>query len=70
MIFLSIDRGKRYKIEMCKYCTDYKGRPKPIMPEDMKHARRMEDGSYMCGYCMTDRLLKLNNSQKKEDDTK
>ena len=55
---------------MCKYCTDYKGDPKPIMPEDMKHARRMEDGSYMRGYCMTERLLKLNNSEKKEDDTK
>ena len=29
----------------------------------------MEDGSYMCRYCQTERLLKLNNSQKKEDDT-
>ena len=48
------------KIETCKYCLDYKGRPKPIWPEDMKHARKMEDGSYMCGKCILEELLKLN----------
>ena len=58
------------RIQSCSYCVDKRGRPKPIWPEDMKHARKMEDGSYMCGYCMTERLLKLNNSEKKEDDTK
>jgi hypothetical protein len=64
MTNILIDRdGKRYKIEMCKYCTDYKGRPKPILPEDMKHARKMEDGSYMCKYCHTERLLKLNKGR-------
>jgi hypothetical protein len=36
------------KIVTCPYCLDYKGDPKPILQEDMKHARRMEDGSYMC----------------------
>ena len=60
MTNILIDRGKRYKIEMCKYCTDYKGDPKPIMPEDMKHARRMEDGSYKCGKCQIIELLRLN----------
>ena len=60
MVNILIDRGKRYKIEMCKYCTDYKGDPKPIMPEDMKHARRMEDGSHKCGKCQIIELLKLN----------
>ena len=46
------------KIETCKYCLDKTGRPKPIWPEDMKHARKMTDGSYMCGVCIYDRLLK------------
>ena len=62
MTNILIDRGKRYKIEMCKYCTDYKGDPKPIMPEDMKHARRMEDGSYKCQKCVLVDLLKLNQN--------
>ena len=48
------------RIESCKYCLDKKGRPKPIWPEDMKHARKMGDGSWMCGYCVAERLLKLN----------
>ena len=60
MANILIDHGKRYKIEMCKYCTDYKGDPMPIFPEDMKHARRMEDGSYKCGVCFIKELLKLN----------
>ena len=50
MTNILIDRnGKRYKIEMCKYCLDYKGQPKPILPEDMKHARKMSDGYYVQG---------------------
>jgi hypothetical protein len=56
--------GKITKIEMCKYCLDAKGRPKPIWPDDMKHARKMEDGSYMCGYCINERLLKLVDNSK------
>jgi hypothetical protein len=48
-------------IELCKYCTDYKGGPKLISPEDMQHARKMKDGSYMCGVRITERLLKLNS---------
>ena len=61
MTNILIDRdGKRYKIEMCKYCFDYKGQPKPILPEDMKHARKMSDGSYMCRACINERLLKLS----------
>jgi hypothetical protein len=46
------------KIESCKYCLDKKGRPKPIL--DMENAHRMEDGSWMCGVCISERLLKLN----------
>ena len=56
--------GKRYKIEMCKYCLDYKGQPKPILPEDMKHEKKMQDGSWMCGYCINERLLKLSDSHR------
>jgi len=47
-------------IKTCKYCLDYKGHPKPIAPEDMKHASRMPDGSYKCGVCILADLLKLN----------
>ena len=47
-------------IESCKYCLDKKGRPKPIWHEDMKHARRMPDGSYKCQKCQIIDLLKLN----------
>ena len=38
--------GNSGKIEMYKYCLDKKGRPKPIWPEDMKHAKKMDDGSW------------------------
>jgi hypothetical protein len=52
------------KIVTCPYCLDYKGDPKPIFPEDMKHARKMEDGSYMCKYCQVERMLRLNRVRK------
>jgi len=58
-----INKGKITRLESCKYCLDAKGRPKPIWPDDMKHTRKMEDGSYMCGVCQIEMLLKLNNSQ-------
>jgi hypothetical protein len=41
----------------------------------MKHARKMDDGSYMCRYCQIERMLKLNgiikngNENTKEDST-
>jgi hypothetical protein len=53
------DKGKITRLESCKYCLDAKGRPKLIWPEQMEHTRKMEDGSYMCGVCITKRLLKL-----------
>jgi hypothetical protein len=34
-----------YRIKTCKYCLDYKGQPKPILPEDLPSAIRMPDGS-------------------------
>ena len=51
------------RIESCKYCLDKTGRPKPIWPEDMKYAKKMSDGSYMCGYCQVERLLRLNGQR-------
>lgn len=52
-------------IERCKYCLDKTGRPKLIWPEDMKHARKMEDGSYKCGKCQIMDLLRLNGADYK-----
>jgi hypothetical protein len=50
-------------IVSCKYCLDYKGQPKPIIPEDMPSAIRMPDGSYKCEPCqieeIQDRIVKV-----------
>jgi hypothetical protein len=60
------------RIETFKYCTDYKGRPKPILPEDMQDAKKMPDGSYKCLTCQTeeiqDRIIRvtLNSDRAKE----
>jgi hypothetical protein len=54
------------KIEVCPYCVDYKGDPKPIFLEDMKLAKKMLDGTYMCRMCLIDRMLKLNGIRKNE----
>ena len=32
----------------CKFCTDYKGDPKPILPQDLQYAIRMPSGDYNC----------------------
>jgi hypothetical protein len=53
---LKDNKGNTYKIETCKYCTDYKGQPKPIMPEDMSRAIRMPDGSYKCEPCQIEEI--------------
>ena len=61
-----------YDIQTCKYCTDYKGRPKPILPEDMQDAKKMPDGSYKCLTCQTEeiqnRIVKVtpNSDRAKE----
>jgi hypothetical protein len=47
---------KMCQIQTCKYCTDYKGRPKPILPEDMPAAIRMPDGSYKCEPCQIEEI--------------
>jgi|SRR5215207_3952438 len=43
--------GDTVPIRTCRYCTDYKGQPKPIMPDDLL-ARQEKDGSYKCGTCI------------------
>src|SRR5215217_4940824 len=60
--------GETYRIRLCKFCTDYKGDPKPIMPDDFL-ARREKDGSYKCGTCIKEEIdtaiIKANpNSEK------
>ena len=50
------NKGNMYNIETCKYCRDYKGRPKPILPEDMWDAKKMPDGSYKCLTCQTEEI--------------
>jgi hypothetical protein len=47
------NEGKITRLESCKYCLDKQGRPKPIWSDDMKHAKKMGDGMWMCGYCIT-----------------
>ena len=66
------NKGSIYHIQTCKYCTDYKGRPKPILPEDMQDAKKMPDGSYKCLTCQTeeiqDRIVRVtpNSDRAKE----
>jgi hypothetical protein len=43
---LKDNKGNTYRIETCKYSRDYKGQPKPILPEDMSGAIRIPDGPY------------------------
>jgi hypothetical protein len=50
-ILRDIKTGERFNIRLCKFCTDYKGAPKPIMPDDFL-ARKEKDGSYKCGVCV------------------
>jgi hypothetical protein len=53
---LKDNKGNTFRIETCKYCTDYKGKPKPILPEDMSKAIRMPDGSYKCEPCQIEEI--------------
>jgi hypothetical protein len=69
---LKDNKWNKYYIQTCKYCTDYKGRPKPILPEDMWGAKKMPDGSYKCLTCQTeeiqDRIVKVTpNSQRAKE---
>ena len=67
-ILRDIKTGERFNIRLCKFCTDYKGSPKPIMPDDLL-ACKEKDGSYKCGICVQEdidsAIVKANpNSEK------
>jgi hypothetical protein len=66
-IFLPYHSLKFFAKLCLSYCVDHKGDAKPIFPEDMKHARKMEDGSYMCKICQIERMLRLNGMEKMND---
>jgi hypothetical protein len=53
---LKDNKGNAFRIETCKYCRDYKGDPKPILPEEMSRAIRMPDGSYKCERCQIEEI--------------
>jgi hypothetical protein len=53
---LGDNKGNTYRIETCKYCTDFKGQHKPISPEDLPRAIRMPDGSYKCEPCQIEEI--------------
>ena len=57
------------RVRSCKYCTDYKGQPKPIPPQDLQYAIRTPDGLYKCHKCQEEeiqhRIIKVTpNSQR------
>jgi hypothetical protein len=60
------------RVKSCKYCTDYKGQLKPIMPEGLPLAKRMPDGSFKCETCqieeLKDRIIRVtpNSHRAKE----
>ena len=67
-ILRDIKTGETFEIRLCHFCNDYKGQPKPIMPDDFL-ARREKDGSYKCGTCIREDIdnviIKANpNSEK------
>ena len=69
-ILKDVKTGERFSIRLCKFCTDYKGAPKPIMPDDLL-ARKEKDGSYRCGVCVQEdidsAIIKANpNSEKSQ----
>jgi formate dehydrogenase assembly factor FdhD len=53
---------------LCKFCTDYRGSPKPIMPDDLL-ARREKDWSYRCGVCVQEdidnAIVRVNPTSEK-----
>jgi hypothetical protein len=53
---LKDNKGNAVRIETCKYCTDFRGKPKLILPEDMSRVIRMPDGSYKCEPCQIEEI--------------
>ena len=60
------------RVRSCKFCTDYKGQPKPILPQDLQYAIRMPSGDYKCFPCqeeeIQDRIVRVTpNSQRAKE---
>jgi uncharacterized protein with von Willebrand factor type A (vWA) domain len=60
------------KVRRCNYCTDYKGDPKPIPPQDLQYAIKMPSGDYKCLRCqeeeLRDRIVRVTpNSQRAKE---
>jgi hypothetical protein len=53
---LKDSKGNSLRVETCKYCNDFRGQPKLILPEDMAFAIRMPDGSYKCEPCQIEEI--------------
>ena len=53
-------------VKSCKFCTDYKGDPKPILPQDLQYAIRMPDGSFKCHKCQEEEIQNMIKASKKE----
>jgi hypothetical protein len=53
------------RVKSCKYCTDYKGDPKPIMPENLYRAKRMPDGSLKCYVCLAEEIKNMILNSKR-----
>jgi hypothetical protein len=57
------------RVRSCKFCTDFKGQPKPILAQDLQYAIRMPSGDYKCLTCqeeeIQDRIVRVTpNSQR------
>jgi hypothetical protein len=56
---------RRYVTNRCHYCDhDKYPQGKVIDPTTDKQARQMKDGSFMCGYCVTEKSLSLFGAKK------
>jgi hypothetical protein len=53
---LKDNKGNTLRVETCKYCNDFRGKPKLILPEDLPRAIRMPDGSYKCEPCQIEEI--------------
>jgi hypothetical protein len=60
MIDLTSHPHKRYNVNICHYCNhDKYPNGKVIDPTADHNAKQMKDGSFKCGVCVTEGLLRL-----------
>lgn len=53
------------RIKTCRYCRDFKGDPKPIMPENLHLAIRMPTGDYKCHVCQEEEIKNMISKSRK-----